>query len=141
MPTYKYSKLYLKPYGSSSAYNEFPYSINGVNGMPEHDVSQNDVDLDAYTNTKGKTIRNRVRHDVTSLDFNVPTMAGTELHNFFTYTQDQWFDCYYFDESRWAWVSKKMYRSGTVKYHRYYIDDNDPTKNQYTNIQFSFIEE
>lgn len=138
---YKYSKLYLRPLGSSGAYSEFPYTINGVNGMPEHDVSQNDVDLDAYTNTKGRTIRNRVRHDVTSLDFNVPTMTGSELHNFFEYTKDQWFDCYYFDESAWSFVSKKMYRSGTVKYHRYYIDDNDPTKNQYTQIQFSFIEE
>ena len=89
---YKYSKLYLRPLGSSGAYSEFPYEIDGRNGMPEHDVSQNDVDLDAYTNTKGRTIRNRVRHDVTSLDFNVPTMTGSELHNFFEYTKDQWFD-------------------------------------------------
>lgn len=141
MPTYKNSKLYLRNWGSSGAYNEFPYAINGVNSTPEHDVTQNDVDLDAYTNTKGRTIRNRVRHDVTSLDFNVPTMTGSELHNFFTYTQGQWFDCYYFDESKWAFVSKKMYRSGTVKYHKYYIDDANPNNNQYTNIQFSFIEE
>lgn len=141
MPTYKNSKLYLRNWGSSGAYTEFPYAINGVNSTPEHDVTQNDVDLDAYTNTKGKTIRNRVRHDVTSLDFNVPTMTGSELHNFFEYTKNQWFDCYYFDESRWAFVSKKMYRSGTVKYHKYYIDDNNPNNNQYTQIQFSFIEE
>lgn len=141
MPTYKNSKLYLRNWGSSGAYTEFPYAINGVNSTPEHDVTQNDVDLDAYTNTKGKTIRNRVRHDVTSLDFNVPTMTGSELHNFFEYTKNQWFDCYYFDESKWAFVSKKMYRSGTVKYHKYYIDDNNPNNNQYTQIQFSFIEE
>lgn len=139
--SYSYNKLYLRDWGSSSSYTEFPYAIDGVNTLPEHDVSQNDVDLDAYTNTKGKTIRNRVRHDVTSLDFNIPTMTGTELHNFFSYTEDQWFEGYYFDESAWNFVSKKMYRSGTVKYHKYYVDSSDPTKNIYTNVQFSFIEE
>lgn len=139
--SYSYDKLYIRNWGSSGSYSEFPYTINGNNNLPEHDMSQNDVDLDAYTNTAGKTIRNRVRHDVTSIDFNVPTMSGSELHSLFTLTQNQWFDCYYFDESRWDFVSKKMYRSGTIKYHRYYIDTSDPTKNTYTNVQFSFIEE
>lgn len=135
-------KMYLRNWGSTGAYSEFPYLINGVNTLPENDVSQNDVDLDAYTNTAGKTIRNRVRHDVTSLDFEVPTWSGGELHNFLEYTKGVWFDCLYFDESRWAFVSKKMYRSGTVKYHRYMIPDKyDPTKMIFQNISFSFIEE
>mgnify|MGYP007022098939 CR=1 FL=1 len=86
-------------------------------------------------------VRNRVRHDVTSLDFNIATMDGEELHNFFDYTKDVWLEIIYFDESKWAFVVKKMYRSGTVKYHKYIVDDNDPYKNVYTNIQFSFIEE
>ncbi|MBO7079783.1 MAG: hypothetical protein J6W64_08260 [Bacilli bacterium] len=136
----EYNKLYLRTWGSSETYKEFPYQIDGNNNLPEHDVSQNDVDLDAYTNTKGVTIRNRVRHDVPSLDFNVPTMTGEELHNFFDYTKNENFEAYYFDESNWNFVSKKVYRSGTVKYHRYYMDANDPLKNIYTNIQFSFIE-
>lgn len=137
----KGSKMYLRNWGSSGAYSEFPYKINEVNTIPEHDVSENDVDLDAYTNTKGKTIRNRVRHDVTSLDFEVPTWSGAELHDFFEYTKGVWFDCLYFDESMWAWVSKKMYRSGTVKYHKYMVYDYEPLKNVYTEISFSFIEE
>ena len=139
--TYDYDKMYIREWGSSGAYSEFPYLINGVNTLPEHDVSQNDVDLDAYTNTAGKTIRNRVRHDVTSLDFEIPTWSGAELHNFLEYTKDAWFDCKYFDESKWAFVSKKMYRSGTVKYHKYYVDKTDPLKNIYQDISFSFIEE
>ena len=116
---YEYDKMYLRKWGSSGAYNEFPYEIAGVNTLPEHDVSANDVDLDSYTNTKGKTIRNRVRHDVASVDFNVPTMSGTELHNLLEYTKDVWFDCYFFYESNWAFTSKKMYRSGTIKWHKY----------------------
>ena len=138
---YEYDKMYIRKWGSSGAYSEFPYQINGINTLPEHDMSQNDVDLDSYTNTKGKTIRNRVRHDVTSIDFEIPTWSGSELHNFLEYTKDVWFDCLYFDESRWDFVSKKMYRSGTVKYHRYYIDKTDPLKNIYQNVGFSFIEE
>ena len=136
--SYSYDKLYLRDWGSSGSYTEFPYTINGVNSLPEHDMSLNDVDLDAYTNTKGYTIRNRVRHDVISVDFNVPTMTGSELHTLLNSTANQWFDCYFFNESDWAFVSKKMYRSGTIKYHKYYIH---PTKNIYQSVQFSFIEQ
>lgn len=139
--TYDYDKIYIRSWGSSGNYTEFPYTINGVNSLPEHDMSLNDVDLDAYTNTKGYTIRNRVRHDVISVDFNVPTMTGAELHTLLNSTANQWFDCYFFNESDWAFVSKKMYRSGTIKYHRYYIHPTDPTKNIYQNVQFSFIEQ
>lgn len=138
---YEYDKIYLRPWGSSGSYYEFPYKVGDINTIPENDISQNDVDLDSYTNTEGKTIRNRVRHDVTSIDFDIETMSGEELHNFFEYTKDAWFDCYYFDESAWRFISKKMYRSATVKYHRYYIDKENPLKNIYQNIQFSFIEE
>lgn len=138
---YEYDKMYLRKWGSSGAYNEFPYEIAGVNTLPEHDVSANDVDLDSYTNTKGKTIRNRVRHDVASVDFNVPTMSGTELHNLLEYTKDAWFDCYFFYESNWDFTSKKMYRSGTIKWHKYYVDKENPNNNIYTNVQFSFVEQ
>ena len=139
---YEYDKLYIKLWGSPDAYQEFPYSIDGItNTLPEHDVTQNDVDLDSYTNTKGKTVRYRVRHDVTSLNFNVPTMNGKELHNFFDRTKGVWLDCYYFDESNWKFISKKLYRSGTVSYHKYYIDKHDPNKNIYQNVTFSFVEE
>lgn len=137
----RHTKLYLRPYGSTGKFNQFPYTIDNINTLPENDVSQNDVDLDSYTNTAGYTVRNRVRHDVTSLDFNVPTMNGKELHNFFDYTKDAWFECLYFDESVWDFVIKKMYRSGTVKYHRYFVSDVSPNKNKYTNVQFSFVEE
>lgn len=139
---YKYDKLYLRPLGSSEDYKEFKYSIDGVNNsMPEHQRSANDVDLDAYTNLAGYTIRNRVRHDVATLDFNVPQMTGEELHAFFDYTTNVWFDAYFFYEPSWNFVSKKMYRSGTVSWTNYYIDSENPNNNIYTEIQFSFIEE
>ena len=32
--------------------------------LPEYDVSQNDLDLDAYTTVSGKAVRNRIRHEV-----------------------------------------------------------------------------
>ena len=115
--------------------------IDNVETIPPHDVSANDVDLDAYTNTKGYTIRNRVRHDVASLDFSVETMSGEELHNFLARTTNVWLDCYFFYEPAWSFVSKKMYRSGTVKYTKYYVDSSSPNKNIYTDIQFSFIEQ
>lgn len=139
---YEYDKLYLRPWGDENDYKEFPYSVDGINNyLPEHDESQNDVDLDSYTNTKGKTVRHRVRANVTSVDFNIPTMTGQELKDFFQRTKDVWLDCYFFNEPDWAFVSKKMYRSGTVKYHKYYIDKVNPLNNIYQNVQFSFVEE
>ena len=80
---YEYDKLYIRPWGSNSAYQEFPYQVDGVNTLPEHDGAANDVDLDAYTNTAGYTVRNRVRHDVATLEFNIPTMYGSELFALF----------------------------------------------------------
>lgn len=138
---YQYDKLYIRPWGSSSAYQEFPYEVGGVNTLPEHDGAANDVDLDAYTNTEGYTIRNRVRHDVATLEFNVPTMSGKELHEFFDRTTNVWLDCYFFYEPEWKFVSKKMYRSATVKYHKYFVDKSDPNNNIYQNVNFGFVEE
>jgi len=137
----QYDKMYMRNWGSSGAYTEFPYTINGINNLPEHDMTFNDVDFEAYTNTKGYTIRNRVRHDVISADFTVPTMSGAELHTLLNSTKNQYFDCLLFSESDWEFVSKKMYRSGTIKLHKYYIDESSPDKNIYQNVQFSFVEQ
>ena len=136
-----YTKLYIRPWGSSGSYNEFPYAIAGVNTIPEHDRSANDVDLEAYTNTLGKTVRNRVRANVASLEFSVPVMSGQELKDFFDRTKNVWLDCKFFYEPEWKWVSKKMYRSGTVKWHNYYVDKTNPLNNIYTDIEFQFVEE
>ncbi len=141
MGNYEYDKLYIRPWGSSEPYQEFPYIIDGVNTLPEHDASANDVDLDAYTNTAGYTVRNRVRHDVATLEFNVPTMSGSELHDLFDMTSDIWLDCLFFYESEWDFVSKKMYRNATVKFHKYYIDKENPDNNIYQNVNFGFVEE
>lgn len=137
----EYDRLYIRVWGSGSNYATFPYTIGGVNTLPEHDAGANDVDLDAYTNTAGYTIRNRVRHDVATLEFNVPTMTGKELHDFFDMTKDVWLDCLFFYESEWRYTSKKMYRNATVKYHKYYIHPTDPEKNIYTDVNFGFVEE
>lgn len=139
---YNHNMLYIRPWGSTGAYKEFPYKPDGQNNtIPDHDAGQNDVDLDSYTNTAGKTIRNRVRANVKTLDFNVSEMSGQELKDFFAMTNDVWLDCYFFDEVVWGFVSKKMYRSATVKYHKYYMHETNPLLNQYTDIQFGFVEE
>lgn len=138
---YEYDKIYIRPWGSSSSYEEFPYSIDGVNNtLPEFDAGQNDVDLDAYTNTKGRTIRHRVRHDVKTLDFNIPNMSGAELKKLLEIRSPQWFECIFFDEAAWNFVTKKMYCS-SPKYHKYMIDTSNPLKNIYTDVQFGFVEE
>jgi hypothetical protein len=103
-----YDKLYIRPYGSTQAFQEFPYKIDGVNTLPEHDVSANDVDLDAYTNTNGYTIRNRQRHDVATLEFNVPTMSGEELHELFDMTTNVWLECRFFYEPAWNFVKNDI---------------------------------
>lgn len=139
--TPQYGILYVRYWGSTSPYQRFPYKVNGVNTLPEHDTSANDVDLDSYTNTAGKTIRNRVRHDVATLEFDIPTMTGQELHELFDMTTDAWLDCLFFYESDWNFVSKKMYRNATVKYHKYYIDETDPNKNIYQDVNWGFVEE
>ena len=131
---YEYDKIYIDG-------EEFPYSPDGVNNtIPEIDAGQNDVDLDSYTNTKGKTIRNRVRHDVKTLDFNVPTMNGAEMKKLMELRSPEWFQCTFFDEAKWDFVTAKMYCS-SPKYHKYYIDKQDPLKNIYTDVQFGFVEE
>ena len=137
----KYDRMYFRAWGSSGAYQQFPYKIANVNTLPEHDISANDVDLDAYTNTKGYTIRNRKRHDVAGVDFSIETMTGEELHNLLNRTTNVWLDCYFFYEPSWNFVSKKMYRSGTVKWHKYYVDSSSPNNNIYTDVQFSFVEQ
>lgn len=123
---YEYDKVYVNGVA-------FPYT-------PVHDAAQNDVDLDAYTNLKGKTIRNRIRHDVKTLDFNIPSMTGAEMKKLLEMRSPVWFECTFFDEASWKIITKKMYCS-SPKYTKYYIDKNDPLKNIYTNVQFGFVEE
>lgn len=123
---YEYDKIYVNGVA-------FPFT-------PVHDAGQNDVDLDAYTNLKGKTVRNRVRHDVKTLDFNIPTMTGAELKKLLDMRDPVWFQCTFFDESEWKIVTKKMYCS-SPKYKKYYIDNNNPLNNIYTDVQFGFVEE
>ena len=123
---YEYDKIYVNGVA-------FPFT-------PVHDAGQNDVDLDAYTNLKGKTVRNRVRHDVKTLDFNIPTMTGAELKKLLDMREPVWFQCTFFDESEWKIVTKKMYCS-SPKYTKYYIDNSNPLNNIYQNVQFGFVEE
>ena len=136
----EYDRLYIRPKGNTGAFSCFPYIVNSVNTLPEHDAGQNDVDLDAYTNTQGYTIRNRVRHDVKTLDFKIETMTGQELKDFLTLRSPVWFETLFFDESAWAFVTKTMYCS-SPKYHKYYMDKTNPLKNIYTDVSFGFVEE
>lgn len=137
---YEYDKIYISETETGEK-KEFPYRPDGVNNtIPEYDAGQNDVDLNAYTNTKGKTIRNRIRHDVKTLDFNVNVMSGSEMKDFLKIRDPEWFYATFFDESEWGFVTKKMYCS-SPSYHKYYIDKTDPLNNIYTNIQFGFVEE
>lgn len=99
----------------------------------------NDVDLDAYTNLGGYTVRNRVREDVRTFDFTFPIMNGTELHTLLNLVKKEWFQVTFFDEKDWAMVTKKMYCSAKT-YNKYYIDPN-PENNLYEDITFSFVEE
>ena len=120
------SKVYVKGV-------EFPYT-------PTFDAGQNDVDLDAYTNLQGYTIRNRIRHDVKTLDFNVPVMSGIEMKSLMEMRSPVWFQCTFFDETEWKMITKTMYCS-SPKYTKYYLDPVDPLKNIYTDVQFGFVEE
>jgi len=140
--TYSNTKLYIRPWGSSSAFTEFSYNIGGVNTIPPYDATQNDMDKDTYTNTKGKLVRNKIRDNVKTLEFNIPVMSGTELKNFFTLTKNKtWLEVKFFDEVEWGIATKKMYRSATVKYHKEFIHETNPLLNVYTNVEFSLIEE
>lgn len=137
----EYDRIYIRKYGVSTAYRTLPYYINKSYSLPEFDKAHNDVDLDDYTNLKGRVVRNRLRSNVKTLDFNVPLMTGWELHNFLEETKDTWLEVLFFDEEAWSMISKKMYRSATVSHHSYYIDKSDPNNNLYTNVKFAFIEE
>ena len=123
---YEYDKVYVNDVA-------FPYT-------PVHDAGLNDVDRDAYTNLEGKVVRNRIRHDVHTLDFNIPEMTGEEMKNLMAMRHPVWFNCTFFSESEWAIVTRKMYCS-SPKYTKYYIDKDDPSKNIYAEVQFTFVEE
>ena len=136
----EYDRIYISTTATGQK-KEFPYKPNGVNNtIPELDAGQNDVDLDSYTNTSGKTIRNRVRHDVKTLDFTINTMSGEELKTILALRSPVWFYATFFDESEWTFVTKKMYCS-SPKYHKYYIDKSNPLLNIYTSVSFGFVEE
>jgi len=135
-----YNRMYISTTETGQKYR-FPYKPNGINDtLPEHEAGQNDVDLDAYTNTQGKTIRNRVRHDVKTRDFTVTEMNGEEMKRLMELRDPEWFWVTFFDEAEWDFVTKKMYCS-SPKYHIYYADEDNPLLNMYTNISFGFVEE
>lgn len=107
---------------------------------PVHDAGLNDVDRDSYTNLLGYTIRNRVRHDVNTLDFNIPTMTGSEFHAILQLRDGAWFNCSFFDEGSWAMVTRKMYCSSPT-YTKYFLHKTDPSKNIYNDVKFSFVQQ
>jgi len=130
---------------TGTKYNFFEFSKVYVNGIafpytPVHDAGQNDVDLDSFTNTAGKTVRNRLRSDVKTLDFDIPEMNGQEIKDLLALRKPVWFNATFFDESEWNIITKKMYCS-SPKYTKYYIDSSEPLKNIYTNVSFGFVEE
>jgi len=138
----QYDKIYVRKWGSSDNYKKFPYKIGYESTLPEHDISANDVDKDAYTNTKGYTIRNRVRENVGTIEMTIPTMSGEELHGLFQMTNKKaWLEVMFFYEPSWKIVNKKMYRNGTIKYHRYYMDSTTPNNNIYTDISWGVVEQ
>ena len=111
----------------------FPYVSVGVK------EGLRDVDLDAYTNLEGYTVRNRVREDVRTLDFSFDNMEGRELHTLLNLVKKEWFNVTFFDEKDWAMVTKKMYCSDKT-YQKYYMADN-PDENLYQNVAFGFVEQ
>lgn len=130
---------------SGTIYNFFAFDKVYVNGIafpytPVHDAGQNDVDLDSYTNTSGKTVRNRIRSDVKTLDFNLETMSGQEMKDLMTMRKPVWFKATFFDESEWDVITRTMYCS-SPKYTKYFIHQTDPLKNIYTSVSFGFVEE
>lgn len=102
-------------------------------------VELNDVDLDAYTNTKGQTIRGRIREDVESLEFSYDVINGIELNSLLNITSKEWFNVSWFSEKANARVTHKFYRS-KINYEKYYVCDNRADC-RYTNVMFSFVQE
>lgn len=112
---------------------EFPFT-------PIHDIELNDLDLDPFTNTAGYLNRNRIRHDVVSLNFSIEGLKGKELHDLLALRNAEWFNCTFWSDKDWAMVTKKMY-CAIFKYHQEYIDPEDENNNIYTNINFTFTEQ
>lgn len=102
-------------------------------------IELNDVDLDAYTNTKGKTIRGRIREDVEGVEFSYNVLNGTELNQLLNTTNKEWLNVSWFSEKTNARVTHKFYRS-KINYEKYYVCSN-PLDCRYTNVQFSFVQE
>lgn len=102
-------------------------------------VELNDVDLDAYTNTKGRTIRGRVREDVVGLELSYNVINGIELNSLLNTTRKEWLNVSWFSEKANARVTQKFYRS-KLNYEKYYVCDNRADC-RYINVTFSFVEE
>lgn len=108
--------------------------------LPSHSEALHDVDLDSYTNTKGYTIRQRIRHNVGDKTLNIPGLYGYQFHQILQMTKDVWFSVTYFDWEEYQFKTRTMYRSGDVSFNNYYLDEN-PDKSILTDISFSIIEE
>lgn len=102
-------------------------------------IELNDVDLDAYTNTDGYTIRNRVREDVESLEINYGVLNGVELNQLLNITKKQWMNVSWFSEKENSRVTHKFYRS-KINYEKYFVT-SDPLECRYTNIVFTFVQQ
>ena len=102
-------------------------------------VELNDVDLDAYTNTKGRTIRGRVREDVVGLELSYIVINGTELNTLLNTTNKEWHTVSWFSEKANARVTQKFYRS-KLNYEKYYVCSK-PLDCRYINVEFSFVQE
>lgn len=116
--------------------NDVEFPLLPVN----HPEAYHDLDLDSYTNTKGYTIRQRIRHNVGDKTLEIPGLYGYQFHHVLQMTKDVWFNVTYFDWEEYRMKTRRMYRTGDVNFTNYYLDE-DPDKSILTDIKLGVIEE
>ena len=101
----------------------------------------NDVDKDAYTNLTGKTIRNRVRSNVTLLKIAYGAISEDTANTIFTLINPVWFYVKFINPITKTEVIKKMYCSPkdiTLLFHK---NTEGSSTTMYEGLTFEFVEE
>lgn len=101
-----------------------------------------DVDVDAFTDLKGFTHRNRVRHDVEDFDLGYAVLNDRDEQILLNLISPEWFYVELINKKTGAKSIHKMYASDKQwNVYHLYQDENDDWHEVNTDFSVSFVEE
>lgn len=132
-------------YGKYETYIRVGSSLNNLQPFPtpsEFQRTLSDVDKDPYTDLKGYTHRNRVRHDVENFTLIYNVLGDEDLEYILNAISPVWFYCEVTNLKTGAKSTHKMYASDK-KWNTYRVekDQNNNWVEKETAFTVSFVEQ